>query len=263
MCRKAFDIGLCAIGFSAHAPLPFKTTWHLPQERLEEYSAEVRAAAQEWRGRLAVYLGLEIDYISGRFGPADGRFSSLGLDYSIGSVHYLTPPNGAAPFTVDGPYEEWENGVREGFAGDGEAAAEAYWKAVAEMVRAGGFDIVGHLDLVKKNNRARDGNLFFDPDGPRYRAAAAEALRAIEEAGTVVEINTGALNRRSLTETYPSPALLADLRKQGARIVVNADAHRMEHLGGYYDEAVAALRVAGFSETVLLDGGVWRAEPLN
>jgi histidinol-phosphatase (PHP family) len=225
--------------------------------------ATVRAAEAEWKGRLDVYLGLEIDFISGLAGPADGRFSGLGLDYSIGSVHYLVPANGAEPFTVDGPYEEWERGVREGFGGDGEAAAEAYWDAVAAMVRSGGFDFVGHLDLVKKNNGADGEKRFFDPDGPRYRAAAARAIEEIRKSGTVVELNTGALNRGSLKEAYPSPALLRELRKIDARIVVNADAHAAEHLGGYYDEALRTLRAAGFAETVLFEKGRWRIEPLR
>lgn len=263
MCRAAYGKGLDALGFSAHAPLPFKTAWHLSGDRLDEYARTVRAAAAEWKGRLPVYLGLEIDYIEGLAGPADGRFERIGLDYSIGSVHYLVPANGAEPFTVDGPYEEWERGVREGFGGDGEAAAEAYWSAVAAMVRAGGFDMIGHLDLVKKNNGANGEKLFFDPDGTRYRAAAARAVEEIRKAAVVVELNTGALNRGSLRETYPSPALLKELRKIDARMVVNADAHKAEHVAGHYEEALRSLRAAGFTETVLFDGKEWRTEALS
>lgn len=262
MCRAAYDKGLSAIGFSSHAPLPFRTAWHLSADRLDEYAETIRAAADEWAGKLDVYLGLEIDFISGRSGPADGRFARLGLDYSIGSVHYLVPDNGAEPFTVDGPYEEWERGVREGFGGDGEAAAEAYWSAVAAMVSSGGFDFVGHLDLVKKNNGSDGEKLFFDPAGARYRAAAARAIEVIRRTQVVVELNTGALNRGSLKETYPSQELLAALREIDARIVLNADAHKAEHLAGYYDEALRTLRAAGFSDTVLFEKGTWRSEPL-
>ncbi len=263
MCRAAYESGLVALGFSAHAPLPFRTDWHLDADRLDEYAAAVREAAAEWKGKLAVYLGLEIDYIAGRTGPADGRFESIGLDFSIGSVHYLVPKNGAEPFTVDGPYEEWERGVAEGYGGDGEAAAEAYWDAVAAMIREGGFDFVGHLDLIKKNNGAGGRPRSFDPEGSRYRTAAARAVEALRETKAVVELNTGALNRGSLKETYPSAELLAKLRSIDARIVINADAHRAAHVAGHYDEARRTLRAAGFDKTVLFNGSGWETEALD
>jgi len=263
MCRAAFDSGLSAIGFSAHAPLPFRTAWHLSADRLEEYAHAVRTAAAEWKGRLPVYLGLELDYIEGIAGPAEGRFESIGLDYSIGSVHYLVPENGAEPFTVDGPYEEWARGVEEGYGGDGEAAAEAYWRAVGRMAKAGGFDFVGHLDLVKKNNGAGGRPRSFDPDGPRYRSAALEALEEIRKAGTVVEVNTGALNRGSLSETYPSIELLEEARGRGIRVVVNADAHRAAHVAGHYEEARRALRAAGYEFAVLFNGSGWEPEKID
>lgn len=266
MCKAAFDAGLASIGFSSHAPVPFRTGWHLSHDRLDEYAQEVRSAAERWKGRLDVYLGLEIDYIEGAdtvFGPADERFSRLRLEYSIGSVHYLVPPNGADPFTVDGPYDEWERGVREGYGGDGEAAAEAYWDTVVRMVKAGGFTFVGHLDLVKKNNGAGGRPLSFDPSGDRYRDAASKALAAIKESGVAVEINTGAMNRGSLKETYPSAALLALLREDGAKIVIAADAHRADHISGHYEEARRALLAAGFTETVLFNGKSWTAEAIE
>ncbi|GHV31196.1 hypothetical protein AGMMS4952_19420 [Spirochaetia bacterium] len=100
-CQAAYAKGLSAIGFSAHAPIAkktgLKTDWHLPDDRLDEYIGTVNAARRRWAGKLPVYLGLEVDYIkepngSSLSGPADRDFQSLGLDYIIGSVHYIFPP---------------------------------------------------------------------------------------------------------------------------------------------------------------------------
>jgi len=139
-CRAAYDKKIPAIGFSAHAPLPagrgLTSTWHLPEARLGEYVTAVRDAGRRWAGRLRVYLGLEIDYIDGVMGPGDARFRDLGLDYVIGAVHYVIPPAAKNPFTVDGPLEEVADGVRDGFGGDGEAMADAYWDAVEALLRA-------------------------------------------------------------------------------------------------------------------------------
>ena len=136
-------------------------------------------------------------------------------------------------------------------------------KIIVPQPPGGGFDFVGHLDLIKKNNRGAGAPLSFDPEGARYRKAAMEAVEEIAARGTIVEINTGGLNRGSVSECYPSPWLLGELRKRNARVVVNADAHRTDHLDGHYDEARRALRAAGFDRTVMLLGGRWQEEALD
>ncbi|MDR0597877.1 MAG: PHP domain-containing protein, partial [Treponema sp.] len=169
-CLTAYARGLAAIGFSAHAPLTrktgLKTNWHLRDEDLDRYIDAVNAARRKWAGKLKVYLGLEIDYIKGLTGPADKDFRDLDLDYCIGSVHYIFPPDGGEPFTVDDGAREFALNMERHFPGDGEGMAEAYWDAVEGMLSLGGFDILGHLDLVMKNNQ--DGR-YFNPKGERYR----------------------------------------------------------------------------------------------
>jgi histidinol-phosphatase (PHP family) len=268
MCRAAFAKGLLSIGFSAHAPVTgktgIKTGWHLPDEDLEKYLGEVRAAKRRWEGRLPVYSGLEVDYIRGLVGPLDWDIQALGIDYLIASVHFVIPPPGK-PFTVDGPPEEVERGIREGFSGDGEALAACYQETVAEMIRAGGFDILGHADLVKKNNfRLR----FFDPAGDAFSGGRAEIARLAGEAGIVVEVNTGGINRKWINETYPSPAFLREFRERGVPALITADAHRAEDLDGSYDEARRTMLAAGYTEHHLFEGrragkAVWRAVALT
>ncbi|MDR3148293.1 MAG: histidinol-phosphatase [Treponema sp.] len=255
-CRRAWEKGLSSLGFSAHAPIIKKTgiptDWNLPEDRLEAYLDAVREARRRWEGKLPVYLGLEVDYIDGLMGPADGDYRDLGLDYCIGSVHFLVPPH-AAPFTVDGSREELERGLVEGYGGDGEALMHAYWDNVAAMIRSGGFEILGHADLIKKNNHAPP---FFDPVGPGYfrRIEEIAALAGATPSGLVVELNTGGMNRGRLTEPYPSPAMLGLFRARGLPIIINADAHRAEDLDGHYGEALDLMRQAGYTTTVLFAG---------
>jgi len=273
MCRAAYDKGLAAIGFSSHAPVEkktgFKTTWHMPDERLNDYINEVNAARRRWEGKIAVYLGLELDYIKGLRCALDDDIKNLNLDYLIGSVHYLVPPRGA-PFTVDGPPEEVETGIREGFAGDGEAMMNAYWDAVTEMLTLGGFDIVGHLDLVKRNNTA---NRLFNSESETYLRRIEEVAHAIAAAargggGYVVEVNTGGINRGFVCETYPSPTILRLTRRHNVPVMISADAHNAHDLDGNYQTACQALLDAGYTSHVIFEGRnggkpVWREEGLS
>jgi len=252
MCHAAHAKGLAAIGFSAHAPIgPAGLTshWHIKDERVGAYVNEVRAARQRWEGKLAVYLGLEVDYIKGLRSALDGDIKSLGLDYTIGSVHYLLPPHGE-PFTVDGPPEEIAKGIAEGFAGDGEAMMRAYWDAVLEMVALGGFDIVGHLDLVKKGNAAE---CLFKM-GTGYMRRVAEVTRVIAAGGLVVEVNTGGMNRGLIAETYPSLEILRLLQQRKVPVMISADAHKASDLDGHYPDACQILLDAGYTSHVIFQG---------
>jgi histidinol-phosphatase (PHP family) len=253
MCRTAYEKGLVSIGFSAHAPVGntgLKTTWHMKDEKLGEYIDDVNAARLRWEGKLPVYLGLEIDYIKGLRSPLDSDIKGLNLDYAIGSVHYLSPPNGDR-FTVDGPLEEVETGIMDGFGGDGEAMLGAYWNAVMEMITLGGFDILGHLDLVRKNHKQ---GRWFKVENADYMRRIEEIVRAVSSAGLVVEVNTGGINRGYITDTYPSLAVLRLLRQYKVPVMISADAHRACDLDGHYPEARQILLDAGYTSHVLFEG---------
>ncbi|MDR0388110.1 MAG: histidinol-phosphatase [Treponema sp.] len=264
-CRAAWERGFASLGFSAHAPIYAKTgilsDWHMREDRLAEYLEAVRDAARRWAGKLPVYLGLEADYIQDLTGPADPDYRDMGLDYIIGSVHYVFPPHGGEPFTVDGPKEDFDRDVRSRFHGDGEALMETYWDALERMIRAGGFDILGHMDLVKKNNQREE---WFSLTGGPYRDRARSLAGLIAQSGIVTEVNTGGINRGKTRDAYPSREILAFLREKRVPVTLASDAHRVSDLDGHYDNACRTLREAGYTRTVLFEGkGTWAGERLS
>jgi len=266
-CRAAHEKGMDSLGFSAHAPIfkktGIRTDWHLKDERLEEYLDSVRSAKKRWEGKLPVYLGMEVDFIPGITGPTDKFYQDMGLDYIIASVHYVVPPRGEL-FTVDGPPEEVEQGIKEGFGGDPMGMVQSYLDSEEAMIRAGGFDVLGHPDLAKLHNR---GNKFFDPQSDFYLKRIATLAALLAETGVPSEINTGGINRDKISECYPSLDFLKCFRKQNVPIVINADAHRAKDLDGNYEEARKAMLEAGYTETVLFGGrindkAIWKSKKL-
>jgi len=276
MCRTAYEKGLASIGFSSHAPVGktgLKTFWHMKDEKPGEYINEVNAARLRWKGKISVYLGLEIDYIKGLRSPLDRDIKDLNLDYAIGAVHYLKPPHGDL-FTVDGPLEELENGILNGFDGDGEAMLNDYLNNVLEMVTLGGFDIVAHLDLVRKNHSSQGSPAFrerqgrwFETENADYMRKMEEIARAVSSAGLVVEANTGGMNRGYVNDTYPSLAVLRLMRKYKVPVMISADAHNPNDLDGHYSEARQILLSAGYTSHVVFEGRkngkpVWAERPI-
>ena len=257
MCKTAYEKGLDSIGFSSHAPLSKKlgkqTSWHMRDERLNEYMDAVAAARKRWEHKLNVFLGLEVDYIKGRSCALDADIRTLGLDYIIGSVHYVIPDNGTPPFIIDGSPEEYVRGLAEGFNGDGEALMHTYWDAVAEMIALGGFDILGHADLIKMNISKLS---WFTDDNADWLCRLQETAAAAGRSGCVVEINTGGLNRGKYPHTFPSGDFLRMLHENQVPVVISADAHRACELYGNYDTARQILLDSGYSEHVVFKGRI-------
>jgi histidinol-phosphatase (PHP family) len=217
-----------------------------------EYCADVNAAKEKWQGKLAVYLGLEADFIEGTASPAQWDKKKYGLDYVIGSVHYIPTPQGAF-LEVDGGGESFQELIFGYFAGDAREAARVYFECVEKMVREGGFDILGHFDLIKKNNR--DG-AFFSFDDPVYQKIVARAAKTVVQtrktAGFAVEVNTGAIARGTFPDTYPASTGLRMLA--GVPFIITTDAHCPDHLGMGYDRAIANLRDSGYTESAFFEG---------
>jgi histidinol-phosphatase (PHP family) len=255
-CREALRLGFSYLGFSDHAPIERKTgrrtLWHMKESRLDEYLDAIAGAKEQYKGRLAIYAGLEVDFVEGFMGPSDEDFQDLiragRLDYIIGSVHYVRPSlpdSGTAKLpgedmiAVDAAPEKLKAGIETLFKGDKEALLEAYWQAERAMCIQGGLDIVGHMDLVKKNKLKLG---LFDEKGEAYRrgwhkaaeAVIREAKKRPPERPLIVEVNTGGWNRGAISETYPSGEILALLREAGIPLIPGSDAHRKEELAGHF-----------------------------
>jgi histidinol-phosphatase (PHP family) len=247
MCRAAYEKSLFAIGFSAHAPtdkyIELKSDWNMKSDLVDEYAAQVLSAKERWRGKLNVFLGLEVDYIKGKRSPLDSDIIKLNLDYIIGSVHYLVPENGTQAFTVDGPQEEFEKGLKDGFGNNAQKLMHSYYDAVAEMIQIGGFDIIGHADLLKKNTLGK--NLWAQEEETERQK---EITRIAKKAKLVFEVNTGGINRNKIQETYPSLSFLKIIKKFNVPVIITADAHCSKDINGNYVTALNTLKSAGIKK---------------
>jgi histidinol-phosphatase (PHP family) len=259
MAEAAAAAGYRVLGFSSHCPLPFPNEGNMELSRLGDYIAEIRGLGLEWKGRgLEILLGLEIDWVPGLCSPRDKVFASAGLDYSIGSVHFVELP-GSGRFAVDDAPELVAErmaafaGAPPGASG-GEALYEAYYQRLGELVESGGFDILGHFDLVRKNNGE---GRYFDESSVGYLEAALGATRRLKGKDIVVEINVGGMSRGKVKSPYPSLPILRELRSLGVRTTFSSDAHLPAHLGAHLEDARELARAAGYDSVAVLSEGRW------
>ena len=117
MVEFAVAHGFTALGFSGHCPLPFQNTYSITD--YDGYCREVRALKEEYRDRIEISLGLEIDYIPGMLEDFTPLIEQGGLEYTIGSVHLIpapgsyssVSPQGAASSPILGEQRDGNNRV--------------------------------------------------------------------------------------------------------------------------------------------------------
>ena len=90
--KEAIERGFDIIGFSAHAYTPTNSQWCLKKEREDAYAKEIIRLKEEYKDKIKILLGLELDYYS--------EVDTSQCDYTIGSVHYVYK-NGNVRITLD------------------------------------------------------------------------------------------------------------------------------------------------------------------
>ena len=228
----AIEKGFGTIGFSSHAMLPEDdTSWVLTPEKAPRYAAEIRTLAKKYEGRIRILCGVEADYVPGGATPDRRAYAAISPDYIIGSVHFVVAPDGARVCVDESP-ESLEDGIRRHFGCDAEAYLHAYFAQVRKMLLSCDFDVVGHLDLVRKFNTRHP---YFDETAPWYLAELDRTADAVSASGKIAEVNTGAISRGWLDDAYPSAAFRDRLRARGVKFILSADAHAADAIDCAFD----------------------------
>lgn len=242
--EKHFDI----LGFSSHSMFPHGSTWHISPKEHQQYFNQVRKLSKNYEEEIKVLCGLEADYIQSFSFDFKNQFLDFAPDYIIGSVHYIVNEEGF--FTIDDTAQNVEKGIIKLFNGNGKKAVCEYFSLQREMLKKGGFEILGHADIVRKRNGVLH---FFNEKDSWYKNELKATTKEIAKAGVIVEINTGGIARKCIDDVYPSAEFLALLHQKGVPITISSDSHSSETLDFAFDKAINAARNAGYTECAYLD----------
>lgn len=220
---EAERIGMQYYGFTPHSPVPLDSPCNMKKCQVDEYMSEFRRLKEQYASKVNLYAGMEIDYLGDDWGPSHPYFEQIGLDYKIGSVHFIPTPDGNM-IDIDGRFERFKRYVDTYFDGDIEEVVNRYFRQSFDMVEKGGFDIMGHPDKIGHN--AAHYRTGIEQEN-WYKRWLNELGDCIINNNIVVELNMKAYADHS-HRTFPSAPLLQQLIKAGVKIVVNSDAHRSE-----------------------------------
>jgi len=228
---EASRSGLVEVGFADHFPLGLlnynprvQVTMH-PYE-LEQYIEQVENLKKSFPA-LKIKLGIEVDYLPGTEVMLEGLLKKYPFDYTIGSIHFMGDWDFTHPFYAD-TYRER----------DIDELYRVYFELVAGMCRSGLFDIIGHIDVIKKFG---------------YRPAAdldslfTETANILKSTDTCFELNTAGKDA-PVGDFYPDRRLLEICREKGVPVTLGSDAHSPGQVGRYFPEALDLLKTVGYEE---------------
>ena len=250
MVRAAVDKNLSAIGLSVHSPIEGQSEWTAQPEALPDFRAEAFRLREKYRDRITVYCGIEYDLRS--------ALDLSEFDYVIGSLH--ATQTSAGSFDADNTAEIAKKGIETCFAGDADAAAEAYFAQYTAVAEDPEIDIVGHFDLLTKYDEKIG---LYDAGSARYLDAAYAAMEQLVKAGKLFELNSGAISRGYRTSPYPARNLLRRLRELDGRILLSSDAHSADGVGFFFREMLEIAKNSGFKELWQLKKGRFVPVPIS
>jgi len=236
MIQAAIQKGGNSIGFSEHSYVAFDEEYSMKLCDTQRYISEINSLKLKYKSQVAVYLGIEVDYFT------DVRDVPEGFDYIIGTVHHIEKDG--KHLTIDATFENLEKIRDEYFGEDYYTLAEKYYETIAKLPDKFNIDIIGHFDLIAKQNS--QGRLF-DEKHPRYQAAATNAMEQILKKCRIFEVNTGGMYRRGVGTPYPSKYLLTELQKRGGEVLLSSDSHDADSLYFKFDEMRELVKSCGFT----------------
>jgi len=230
--QKAVDVGLEEIGFSDHAPLVSHEdpgiTMH--KNQLPEYYRMIEKVRDQFKDQLCVKIALEADYLPGFEQQTKDIINDYPYDYVIGSVHYI------GQWGFDNPTERTKWDER-----DINKVYRDYYQLLRQSAQTGFFDIMGHVDLVKK---------FGHRASEDMRAEVQKTAQVFKDTRVAIEINTAGL-RKPIKEMYPALWNLEIYAQAGVPLTFGSDAHDPQDVGRDFEKAVSLAKEAGYNEYVL------------
>jgi len=213
ICRSALTMGLSEVGFAEHLDLAEPIFLNY-----EMYTTAINKAREEFRGRLTVRKGVEVDYQSRYLDAIAHWLDGKEFDFVIGSVHFVE----GKPIDLGRVDSRTLSSLYPG-----------YCREVILSVESGLFEVIGHFDLISS---------FTEISTEAKRKHVSRVLEALLDSDAHLEVNSRGF-REGRKETVPGTDILRDFFKEGGRkISIGSDAHSAESVGSGIRESLALIR---------------------
>ncbi len=224
--------GLAEIGFADHVPLDLlgytpKNKVSMAGDELTEYIADIEGLAAN-SASPAVRLGIEVDYLPGREKETRQLLEQYPFDYVLGSIHFIKDWDFTHPAQVKGFAEGCVHSIY-----------ETYFSLVRQLAASKLFDIIAHIDVVKK--------FGYDSSEEHLESIIKDVVKSLKDADLCVEVNSSGW-RAPVGQQYPSRAFLKACFRENIPVTLGSDAHCPSHVGEGIPRAVELLKEVGYRQ---------------
>lgn len=224
--RSAINLGMSEICFLDHLTLQkFEKGLSMAPDEVACYFQAIQLLKQQYKKAISVKVGLEIDFnpdYTDLFQEITGTYA---FDLVASALHF---PCGLNIVSNSSAWKHGENNADHVYG--------LYYEQLEKMLDFNYFDVVCHMDLVKK---------FGRKPSRSFDKAINEILFKIKRKNLCVEINTSGYNH-PVREAYPSPDIIVKCHKLGINITLGSDAHSPADVGQHYDRALPLLLSSGY-----------------
>ncbi len=201
--ERAIAGGIKLLGFSDHAPFLFpdghESVFRVPVASAKEYMETISALREEYRDKIDIRIGFEMEYYPLYFKDMLAYVQSLGAEYIILGEHYLNNEAPPAKHTAT---------LTKGIS-DRELCE--YVQTTIEGMSTGAFTYLAHPDVI---NYTGERELYLSEMNKICKAALKYSIP--------LELNF--LGIRD-SRFYPNPVFWEMVGKEGCEVVYGFDAH--------------------------------------
>lgn len=250
---RAAELGFDEVCLTNHVEtLGDGGTWHVDfveaRERFEQVGREIESLRRQFPD-LRILLGAELEYRPEWVEALERLTASVEFDFLVGSVHVVEGHNISGGAAI-GEYFKGKDLVE---------AYGRYFSVVDEMVEWGGFDVVGHFDLVKRFGSKIYGAYSLEAFEPQVRGVLERMVRR----GVGLEVNTSGVVQPP-AEPYPGLSVLRLAKEVGiVTWTIGTDSHIPERFDQGWDVGLHLLQEAGVAEITTFSRRIRRNIPLS
>lgn len=227
ICSAAAEKGLSEICFTEHFSIdPKDPSYNF--FNYAGYSEAIKNMQEKYKGKVEIKIGMESGEPHVNREKLKEVMSSFDLDFILGSVHNINNMK-----------------LRKYMQGkDKTIIYKDYFNEVYRTALYGDFDVLGHIDLMKRYAYPYVGNYEYED----YKEDIDKILKAVIKRGKGIEINTSGL-RTDFKEVFPKIEILKRYRELGGEIItIGSDSHSGDYVGCGFKKACSILLQAGLTK---------------
>ena len=205
--ERAIAEGIKILGFSDHAPMPYKnyeSYYKMTCDELPEYISSVSSLREEFKDKIKIHIGLETEYYPSLWEESLLLWKRYPIEYLILGQHFDGEETDELPDRSPKGSPDVKRLTR-------------YVDLLIKGINSGRISCVAHPDLL--NYTGSDMNVYYDEMGRLIDAAIKRKIP--------LEYNLlGMAERRC----YPRREFLEEVARRGAEVIIGCDAHEPERM---------------------------------